>query len=77
MIHGEKIAGSRYIIQNIMKNARPCPYWIAHSIVQNRLFGDLLFEKWCKRPSKSYNLYWKLHSEEYKNTLNIDKNKVT
>lgn len=75
MIHGEKIAGTRYIIENIMKNAGACPYWIGHSIVQNRLFGDLLFEKWCKRPSKSYNLYWKLHPKELEKVYDIQKDK--
>jgi hypothetical protein len=66
MIHGEKIAGTRFIINNIMNHSGCCPYWNSHREVQNRLLGKLLFDKWYKRPSSSYKLYWKQHPEELK-----------
>jgi len=69
MIHGEKVAGTRYIIENIMKNSSPCPYWIGHIIFQKRLLSNLLFEKWYKRPQASYRLYWRLHPEEYEKSI--------
>jgi hypothetical protein len=42
-----------------------CPYWIGHARYKNRLLGDLLFEKWNKRPQSAYKLYWRLHPDEY------------
>jgi len=64
MLHGEKIAGSRAIINIVMKHSGSCPYWNSHREVQSRLLGKLLFDKWYKRPYSSYKLYWKLHPEE-------------
>jgi len=43
-----------------------CPYWNAHREFKNRLLGDLLFEKWQKRPATAYKLYWRMHPEEAK-----------
>lgn len=42
-----------------------CPYHVGHAAVKKRSLNDLLFEKWNKRPSGAYKLYWRLHPEEY------------
>lgn len=41
-----------------------CPYHLVHREIKGRLLGDLLFEKWHKRPSSAYKLYWRMHPEE-------------
>lgn len=51
-----------------------CPYNMLHAEIKGRLLGDLLFDKWNKRPNSAYKLYWRTHpgeeqaiSEYYKN----------
>ena len=41
-----------------------CPYHLAHRKIKNRLLGDLLFDKWHKRPTGAYKLYWRTHPKE-------------
>ncbi len=55
--------GWRFALKYQFKNG-PCPYHLAHRNIKNRLLGDLLFEKWNKRPSSAYKLYWRMHPAE-------------
>ena len=43
-----------------------CPYHLVHRDIKNRILSDLLFDKWHKRPSSAYKLYWRLHPDEVK-----------
>lgn len=59
------ISGWRFCIEYQMKFAATCPFWFGHRKIKNRLLGELLFQKWNKRPRTSYKLYWRLHPYEY------------
>ena len=61
----DKVRGIQYCIKYMMKKPAQCPFWFGHRAVQNRLLGDLLFEKWHKRPQSAYKLYWVHHPDEY------------
>ena len=61
------IGGWRFALKHMFKNG-PCPYNLGHRAVQQRLLGDLLFEKWHKRPNSAYKLYWRTHPTELKAT---------
>lgn len=65
MYHGSKFSGTRYVVKYMMTRPASCPYWLGHAESQNRLLGDLLFDKWNKRPNTAYKLYWHLHPKEY------------
>ena len=41
-----------------------CPYHLVHREIKGRLLGNLLFEKWIKRPNSAYKLYWRTHPKE-------------
>ena len=58
-------SGWRFCVEYQMKFSAQCPYWIGHKDVKNRILGDLLFEKWHKRPKSAYKLYWRTHPTEY------------
>lgn len=54
--------GLRFAIQRMRWVT--CPYHRVHAKIKGRLLGDLLFEKWHKRPTSAYKLYWRLHPKE-------------
>lgn len=60
-------SGWRFAIKHLFKNGS-CPYNLGHCAVQNRLLGDLLFEKWNKRPGSAHKLYWRTHPTELEAT---------
>jgi hypothetical protein len=63
----KRFSGNRFW-DNIYKRRKfraMCPYWNGHSFIKQRLLSELLFQKWIKRPNKSYILYWKMHPQEY------------
>jgi hypothetical protein len=59
-----RISGVVYALRCAEKNYCPCPYWNGHRDKMNRLLGDLLFDKWYKRPNSAYKLYWRMHPNE-------------
>ena len=52
-----------------------CPYWLGHRALKNRLLGELLFDKWNKRPTSAYKLYWRTHPGEYEASCEYYKKK--
>lgn len=75
MYHGSKFTGMRYVFDNMFNRPGQCPYWIGHRYIKGRILGDLLFDKWNKRPNTAYKLYWYLHPEEYAKANNLLKSK--
>jgi hypothetical protein len=63
MRFGIKTTGFRFLLRMNTVTAQT-PYWNMHKQVQKRIFGNLLFDKWYKRPQASYKLYWKQHKHE-------------
>ena len=64
--HGDmRFDKATYLIRSGRRQTGQCPYWFRHADEQNRILGDLLFDKWQKRPSSAYALYWRLHPSEY------------
>jgi hypothetical protein len=59
-----EFSGVRYLIKR-SRMAAQCPYWQGHARYMNRTGGHLLFNKWNKRPTSAYKLYWRLHPDEY------------
>lgn len=66
-------SGWRFCIEYRMKFAAQCPYWLAHRDIKNRSIGELLFEKWNRRPQRAYKLYWRTHPGEYEAANNLFK----
>ena len=54
--------GLRFAITR--KRWASCPYHMVHREIKGRLHGELLFDKWNKRPASAYKLYWRLHPAE-------------